>query len=333
MSGSPGVTRSYSTDEQREIVANVRRLSETKPEQGPDDQHILSAVIGFVEQFNYWYSRVMENAVVQYRNLVIKRINPFVRRIQCEGRSPLEMAFILIEDYNARNFVTAGGWALEAMAIRLGHDNQKSASTGLDIQRIDPKTGDYHLYILKSGLVTRNSDILSSLKKHVRAAEKLLRQDRFKGQVVGNYAILAGKTQGSFEDGIRRPSSGEFWEEITSLPAPKCIALALAVAAEAGRLVRRDSDPHIKALKRVVADYIADRGDPAKVDWEFISRRNMQQDAAWKGEDKVRHKRAMEALAASGYTIVKPEAKKAKKKMKPARNPEDDPPLKEVKSP
>lgn len=323
MSGSSATIRSYSTDEQREIVKNVRQLCGVAAEAGPHDDHIALAVLGFVDQFNYWYSRVMENAVSQYRNLVIKRINPFVRRIQCDALPPIEVASILIEDYNARNFVTAGGWALEAMAIRLGRDNQKSASTGLDIQRIDPETGHYHLYILKSGLVTRNSDILSSLKKHVRAAEKLLRQDRFQGQVVGNYAILAGKTKGTFEDGIRRPSSGEFWEEITRLPAPKCIELALAVAAEAGRLVRRDSVPHIKALKTVVADYIAARNDTTKVDWEFISRRNMQPETAWNVEDKVRHKRAIGILAATGYVIVKAETKKAKKKEKPPRRPED----------
>ena len=288
------------------IVENTRNLSGIKAGIGPDDAHILAAVRGFVEQFDFWYTRVMRGAVAQYRNLIIKRINPFIRRIECEGLSAEMTSSKLVEDYNARNFVTAGGWALEALAIHVSPNGQKSTAAGIDVQRVDTDTGDYHLYVLKSGLVTRNSDILSALKRNARKAEQLLRQGNSKTRVHAHYAIVAGKTESSFEDGINRPSSGEFWSHMTGLPENQAIDLVLAVAAEAGRLVRRDAASHIAAMKLLVADYIADRTCASAVDWEFIARRNLENPAKWKAEDKQRQQRAIASLASTGYVLDKP---------------------------
>lgn len=289
--------------EDPDIAARVRRLSGVPKSRGPDDAHLLAAVNGFVEAFNYWYIRVMQAAVPKYRQLVIARINPFVRRIQCEGMSPAQTASRLIEDYDQRNFVTAGGWALEEMASSIGEGCQKSSAEGVDIQRHDPKTGEYHLYVVKSGVVTRNSDIVNSLKKHSRAAEKLLQQGRATKRVHMNYAIFAGKTSSTYEDGIKRPSSAEFWGEIMSLPEREAIEVALSVAAEAGRLVRRDASLHVGALKALVADYIEDRGRGGHVDWDFIARRTMRAPDDWRAEDRERHERAIMLLKSSGYII------------------------------
>jgi len=311
MSG-PTDSRNFSSAERSQIVANVRRLSGVGAERGPSDPHILSAVIGFADSLEYWYVRVIREAVPEYRNLIIKRINPFVRRIECDGMDAAGTAARLVEDYNARNFVTAGGWALEEMAVRMGPHVQKSPAEGLDVQRVDPETGDYHLYVIKSGLVTRNSDILKSLKKNARQAEKLLKQGRDRVSVVANYAIAAGKTSSTFEDGIRRPSSAEFWSEMTGLPVPQSLDLALAVAAEAGRLVRRDAADHIRAMKTVVADYIAQRDAAGSVDWEYIAVRNMQAEGEWKGEDISRHAKAMANLKATGYEITRRARDKAR---------------------
>lgn len=245
----------------------------------------------------------MREAVPEYRKLIVMRINPFVRRIDCDGMSATETARRLVDDYNSRNFVTAGGWAIEALAAAGRPEVHKSGIAGIDIDRFDPDTGEYHLYVLKSGLVTRNSDIISALKRNARAAEKQLRQSRRTRGVRANYAIAAGKTTSTFEDGVWRPSSGEFWGEMLDLPEDAAVELSLAIAAVAGSLVRRDADEHIDALKLVVGDYIAKRDDIDVVDWEFIATRNMQKKAVWASEDKTRHRRAMENLKTSGYAI------------------------------
>jgi len=287
-----------------ELAANVRRLANLPPGIGPDDRHLHAGVVGFVEQFDYWYIRVMRGAVAQYRNLIVKRINPFIRRIEYEGLSASATATRLVEDYNNRNFVTAGGWALEKLAVATSPDSQKSPAAGIDAQRFDPTSGDYHLYVLKSGLVTRNSDIISQLKRNARQAEKVLKQDKGTGAVHANYAILAGKTTSTFEDGVRRPSSAEFWGEMFKLPQDQAIDLAFALAAEAGRLVRTDSSQHVVALKTLVTVYIGRVDAPDVVDWEFIARRNMRDPSTWRAEDRHRHRAALAALTASGYQFV-----------------------------
>ena len=54
--------------------------------------------------------------------------------------------------------MTAGGWALEAMAVRLGVAARRARpKPGRAASR--PRDGQHHLYVIKSGLVTRNSDI------------------------------------------------------------------------------------------------------------------------------------------------------------------------------
>jgi hypothetical protein len=211
------------------------------------------------------------------------------------------VAAALVSDYNNRNFVTAGGWALEAMAVAVNPANQKSSTQGIDLQQFDPDTGDYHLYVLKSGLVTRNSDILSQLKANARKAEKTLKQSHKPSKVHAYYAILAGKTTSSFEDGIYRPSSADFWSKMMSLEPDQALDLALAIAAEAGRLVRRDASAHIAALKLLVRLYIEDQSMQDVVDWDFIISRTMKDKSVWKVEDGERHKRAWLGLSEMQY--------------------------------
>lgn len=294
---------SFVLPEEQQIVRTVRSSSGVPSTRGPSDERVLAGVRGFVQAFDYWYIRVMREAVPDYRNLIIKRINPFIRTIELERCSAESAADKLVEDYNSRNFVTAGGWALEEMAVTASPLAQKGSAAGIDIQRFNPKTSSYHLYVLKSGLVTRNSDILKSLKRHARQAEKLLLQGRATGHVEANYAIAAGKTTSTFEDGIRRPSSAEFWGEMMGLEPGEGVELAFAMAAEAGRLVRRDASKHIQAMKCLVREYIAGKPDRATVDWDFIRVRNMQSKVAWAEEDRLRHGSALRSLLATGYDI------------------------------
>ncbi|MGH2953009.1 MAG: PmeII family type II restriction endonuclease [Solirubrobacterales bacterium] len=284
------------------VTKSVRKLSGLKPREGPSDKSLFEAVESFVEAFDYWYIRVMREAVPAYRKLIVMRINPFVRRIEFDGMDLAEATRRLVEDYNSRNFVTAGGWAIEALAAA-GPEMRKSGIAGIDLDRFDPNTGEFHLYVLKSGLVTRNSDIINALKRNARTAEKQLRQSKTTKGVRANYAIAAGRTTSTFEDAVWRPSSAEFWGEVLQLPEEKAVDLALAIAAEAGRLVRRDATDHIEALKVVVGDYIASRNKAAEVDWEYIATRNMRERSEWADEDKARHKRAMDRLAKTGYVI------------------------------
>lgn len=294
--------------EEEQIVHAVRSLSGIQETRGPSDELIVAGVRGFVEAFDYWYIRVIRKAVPAYRNLIIKRINPFIRRIELEGCSSEAAAAKLVEDYNSRNFVTAGGWALEEMAVAASPVAQKGSAVGIDIQRFQPDRGAYHLYVLKSGLVTRNSDILKALKRNARLAEKILLQGRSTGHVHANYAIAAGKTSSTFEDGIRRPSSAEFWGEMMDLEPREGVELAFAMAAEAGRLVRRDASTHIDAMKLLVREYLRSADDPDAVDWDFIRLRNMQAKEVWAPEDRRRHKDALSVLKSIGYNIKDPDS-------------------------
>lgn len=302
MSGAtpPKVSVSSASDE--EIISEVRKISSVPGTLGPGDAQIAIAVRGFVEAFDYWYIRVMRKAVSKYRNLIIGRVNPMIRRVEFETLSSNDTAFRLVSDYNNRNFVTAGGWALEALAVCICAQGQKSPTAGIDVQRFDPKTGDYHLYVIKSGPVTRNSDILASLKRHARRAEQAIRQSKSKGAVHAYYAIAAGKTTSSFEDGIYRPSSAEFWSQMTGLDERDAVALVLAVARVGGSMVRSDASAHVQALQAVVASYIAKRDTTDQVDWEFLAKRNMQAKAEWQAEDNVRNAEALAVLASLGYS-------------------------------
>jgi hypothetical protein len=289
----------------KKVVANVRATSGLASGKGPDDDRIADAVSNFVEAFDYWYIRVMREAVAKYRHLIIARINPFIRRIQCDGLDSAETAALIVEDYNSRNFVTAGGWAIEALATGARPEVRKSGIAGIDLERSDAATGEFHLYVLKSGPVTRNSDIINALKRNARTAERQLRQSKSTKGVRANYAIAAGRTTSTFEDGVWRPSSEEFWAEMFGMSdGEEAVDLALAIALEAGRLVRRDASDHVKALRLLVADYIADRQNDSVVDWDFIARRTMRNKETWKDEDKERHERALKRLAKTGYVAA-----------------------------
>jgi hypothetical protein len=294
---------STKSEDWADIIAYVREQSQITEDMGMDDLHIIAGVRGFAGAFNYWYTRVVRAAVPDYRNLIIKRINPFIRRIELDTFDPDETARRLVDDWANRNFVTAGGWALEALASDASPDAQKSAAEGIDLQRFDPATGDHYLYVLKSGLVTRNSDIVKALKRNSRQAEKLLRQGRSTGSVHANWAVVAGKTSSSFEDGVRRPSSAEFWGEMFSLDEGGAVALALAMATAAGPLIRSDVEVHLTALRILVSDYIAVRGDQQQVDWVFIAKRTMQTSENWRAEDRKRHQRALSRLKATQYEM------------------------------
>lgn len=303
MSGPQQEQGSQQPSEDESLVARIRAAVGLAVHEAPDDAHLLDAVRGFIDAFEYWYIRVMQGAVPKYRALLIARINPFMRRIELDGLDADAAAQRLVLDYNSRNFVTAGGWAIEEMAVRMGHDAQKSSAEGIDIQRLDSSSGDYHLYVLKSGLVTRNSDIMKALKRNSRQAERLLLQGRGTGNVHAHYAIAAGRTRTTFEDGINRPSSEQFWADMTGLEPARASRLALEVAAEAGRLVRRDASVHLLALQHLIAHYIRTDDGTNAVDWEFLIRRNMSPKSNWAAEDGIRHARAKAGLVATGYAV------------------------------
>jgi hypothetical protein len=290
------------TDE--EIVEHVRAAAGVAAaDGGPDDEHIVAGVRGFVDAFDYWYIRFLETgAIPKYRSNIIARINPFIRRIDCDGLTAYETAERIVDVYSERNFVTAGGWALEELAARASVDAQKSAAEGIDLQRHVSATDAYHLYVVKSGPITRNSDILAALKRNAKDAEMRLRQAQGTASVTANYATAFGTLKTSFKDGVRRPSSAAFWSEMLDLPEDKAIDTALAMVAEAASIMRHsEAASHLKALKALVADYISRRDDDAVVDWEFIATRNMRDRSVWKADDAARHKRAHLRLIDSGY--------------------------------
>lgn len=285
------------------LAASIREAAGLDSNEGPSDAAIESAVQEFAGQFAFWFTRVIAQSVAKYRTLIIGRINALIRPIEFDGLSTEAVAARLVSDYVNRNFVTAGGWAIERMAIAIAEASGggKASSRGIDLERSDAK--GRHLYVIKSGKVTRNSDILSKLKQHAREAEKLIRQGGAKIAVFANYVVATGATSSTFEDGIHRPSSGEFWSEVTGLPEPKALALVAEIAKAAGRQVTRNTDAHIGAMVTLVQAYLADESAPEKVDWQFVFKLTMTKKEGWAAEDKVRHARAMAALAATGYAI------------------------------
>ena len=287
------------------LIAELRKTCGIQPNEGPTDLDISNALDGFAGQFDYWFDRVIANAVLEYRKLIIKRINPFVRGSEYQGFDAPRVAQELVRDYVNRNFVTAGGWAIEKMAIALGSKNSKAAATGIDLHKVDPATGNHHLYVIKSGTVTRNSDILSALKRHAGQAQKLLVQGGAKVAVFANYAVAAGATSSTFHDNIYRPSSAAFWGEVTELGEDKAMRLAYEISRQAANMIRREAQPHIVAMEALVRDYVGKPEEPSEVDWEFLFDRTMKERQAWAAEDKSRHERAWKALLASGYVPAK----------------------------
>lgn len=284
-----------------DLVRRVRDISGVSAGVGPDDESVAAGIRAFAGSFEYWYVRVIREVVPRYRENIVARINPFVRRIELDGLSAADAAQVLAGDYTSRQFVTAGGWAIEALATSASPTAQKSATEGIDLQRYVKATNDYHLYVVKSGTVTRNSDILSALKRNARQAEKILRQDRGMGTVVANYVVAAGKTSSTFADGIRRPASAEFWAEILGLPEDDAVDLALAIAQVAGDLIQSDAEYHEGALVTLLTAYIEDPQTLGRVDWEFLAERTMRQRTVWKARDAARHARAEKALEDVGY--------------------------------
>lgn len=256
----------------------------------------------------------MANAVKDYRKLVIARINPFVRGIEYQGLGAQDVGRNLVRDYANRNFVTAGGWAIEKMAIALGSKNAKAAALGIDLHKIDPVTGTQHLYVIKSGTVTRNSDILAGLKRNAEGARRLLVQGGSKVNVIANYAVAAGATSSTYSDNIYRPSSAAFWSEVTELPEDKAMLLAYEISKAAANMIRREAQPHIEAMESLVSSYIKTPEFEEKVDWSFIFDRTMKDKKLWQKQDADRHKAGWASLLASGYIPAVREPKPPKPK-------------------
>lgn len=300
-----GLSSSATGPADEEIVARVRERSGlAESDGGPSNALIVAGVRGFAKAFRYWYTRVLEEAVPKYERLIIDRINPMIRGMQLEGLPSDQVATRLLADWAHRNYVTAGGWALEQLAIAASPRLQKSAATGIDAEWHE--TGSplvVNLYVIKSGTVTRNSDILKALKSHGQDAHKRLLQTDKKAVVRVYYVVTVGQRSSTFHDGVYRPSSAEFWAQAFSLDDEKVAAdLALAMAQEAGRLLRQFSgDAALLAMEAAVAAYIATEDDQTVVDWEFLAQRSMIDSEETRAQAQVRHERAVHAARGTGY--------------------------------
>ena len=280
-------------------MARVRAAAGLTEGEGPSDTRLLAGIQGFVRSFDFRYIKVVRNAVAKYRPLIVGRVNPLIRKMQLEGDSAATVASRLVDDWAARNFVTAGGFAIEELAIGVGANVEKSSTEGIDLQEYTDTNGtlDYDLYVLKSGPVTRNSDILKALKTNSKKAEQLLRQNRSVRSVTAHYAIATGKTSSSFEDGVNRPSSEELWAKITGLDKTRAVDLVVAMATEGGALVEQDAAEMLEGLRRLVAAYIEKPDGSGEVDWDWLVSRTMRDRKEWITEDRQRHKRALLTVA------------------------------------
>lgn len=288
-----------------ELLEHVySRVSSLSFKPGISDEYIVSGVRGFAREFDYWYGRVLQEAIPKYQKIVIDRINPMIRGMQLEGLSAEVASKRLVADYAHRNYVTAGGWALEQLAIAASPRLQKSASNGIDAEwREEHAPPIMHLFVIKSGTVTRNSDILAQLKTNGSSAQKRLLQTDKRAMVKVYYAVLTGQLGSTFHDGVFRPSSAEFWAMSLCMDdePTHAIDLALSMAQTGGVLVRESGgEDNLRLLETAVEAYISD--PEGYVDWDFIARRNMGgHDVA--AEKAERSARAAEALEASGYSL------------------------------
>lgn len=293
------------------VVGRVRSTTGIPDSRGPSDRAIALAAREYGEKFTYWYTRVIREASSKYRRVIIDRINPFTKRVECEGLDARETARHLVEIYSNRNFATAGGWAIEALAIAIS-GGEKSSAMGIDLETRDP-SGNRNLYVFKSSPVTRNSDILSALKTNARQAEKLIRQSNSKTLVDPVYAVAFGVRNSTYEDGVRRPSSLELWCELTGLEEPgEAVEMVLTVATEGYRKYAKESaERSLEILRTLVEKYIvvpAVDGAPSSgelpVDWDFLASRNMSPRKLWKEEDAKRHQRALLELGSTGAEMI-----------------------------
>jgi hypothetical protein len=117
-----------------DIVRAIREAIGISDQRYPDAQ-IIAGVRGFAREFHYWYDRVLTRAVPKYRSLIVDRINPLVRGMEFDGMGAHEVSTRLVQDYARRNFVTAGGWALEQLAIAGSPTLTKSAAAGIDAEK------------------------------------------------------------------------------------------------------------------------------------------------------------------------------------------------------
>ena len=238
--------------------------------QGPTPELVQAGIAAYVHQFEFWYTKQWDTIISNYFARLIKRANPFVRRAQHGDATPMDLATALVADWDSRNFVTAGGQALEALAISIGKNCQKAIAEGVDIQRVIPTDSTkMFLYTVKSGAITRNTDIVSKMKTNLRKAERLAKQNPNITQVELNYATCVGTPSTTVADGIRRPSSACFWSEIMELSEDSAIKLLWAVTETASGMIALP-DENRKVLIKRVATYLESSDFPSRTDWAYL---------------------------------------------------------------
>lgn len=276
----------------------IRTKAGLGPGEGPDAAQIKAAVELYVGQYDAWYGKQWQQILKLYHSRIIRRINPFVRRAQHGDCSARELAEAVVADWDSRNFVTAGGQALEALAIAIGPHCQKAIAEGVDIQRADPADpATFHLYTVKSGAVTRNTDIVSKMKTNLRKAAMLAKQNPAIKNVRLNYATCVGTVNSTDADGILRPSSARFWAEVTDLPEDKAVRLLTVITSEAARWIQWPV-ANREALMAKVAVYIDELPSTGRPDWEYLVRCVTQPTKAYSAAHKKRHALAESAAAA-----------------------------------
>ncbi len=266
--------------------------------EGPSPERIQAALDTYVAQFDSWYAGQLKRILDDYVSIV-RRINPYVRRAQYGDCTAHELAEAVVNDWDSRNFVTAGGQALEALAIAAGKDCQKAIAEGVDLQRTEPADASaLHLYTVKSGAITRNTDIVNKMKQNLRKAEKLARQNPGIKNVRLNYATCIGTFRSTLADGVHRPSSPQFWSEVMELPEEKAIRLLWLITAESAKTITWVK-VNRQAVIAQVAAYIAKEGSD-RVDWEFVVKAT---NFPWKSYAEE-HKKRDAAARAKGAEIL-----------------------------
>lgn len=255
---------------------------------GPSPDRIQAAVQTYVEQFDFWYTKQWTSILDDYVERVVRRSNPYVRRTQHGDCTPTELAEALVSDWDSRNFVTAGGQALEAMAIAIGEHCKKAAAEGVDIERREPSDpSTVHLYVVKSGAVTRNTDIVGKMKQNLRAAAKRLKQNHDIKNVHLNYATCVGTTNSTDADGVLRPSSARFWSEITGVDEAQAMSLVWAVTGAAASSVTRPVKNRAALIAQVAA-YIETTESSKQLDWGFLVQTVSEPVATYRAEHQRR---------------------------------------------
>lgn len=164
-----------------------------------------------VQEFETVFARPFDERLLSLRMKdVIKNKNPYLYRASgirtCE-----DLVRRVLQDYVSASVEGYFGKFFEAVARVVSGGVKPVGGGEVDL---DVRIGEVaHLYVIKSGAKGFNSSSYDKAKRDLNSAERRLRQDRVRTEK--KIAFAYGRKRTTFEEGIERLSSQQFWAEVS----------------------------------------------------------------------------------------------------------------------